>query len=391
MAGATKSAYSNASRVPATVPGRSRRSGAGAAWLAVALVGAVAVTVTMFSLRGAAARHTTVVASMPYWNFQHGTATVLAHRDTVTEVSPWMYGLAANGQIDTQYPAGQAAVVARDIQRLRAAGLRVVPSIANITDGKWAYQPVGRMLHSPALMAQQVAAIVALVQRHDYAGVDIDYENLHAGDRLAFSTFVRDLAAALHAHGKLLSVAVFAKTSNAGTDPRNLAQDYAAIGRVADQVRLMGYDYHWATSPPGPVAPVGWIRAVLRYAKTQIPASKIILGIPLYGYDWSGGHGTAISWLQALRLSRQYHAPPRYNTTSQAPWFSYTDAAGHKHTVWFENAASTRAKFEVAQGAGIAGVYLWMYGYEDAGTWSALSQVLPTSGPHALSTSKAGP
>ena len=75
----------------------------------------------------------------------------------------------------------------------------------------------------------------------------------------------------------------------------------------------MGYDYHWATSPPGPVAPVGWIRAVLRYAKTQIPASKIILGIPLYGYDWSGGHGTAVTWLQALRLSRQYHAPPRYD------------------------------------------------------------------------------
>jgi hypothetical protein len=168
-------------------------------------------------------------------------------------------------------------------ERLHAAGLRVLPSIANITDGKWAYQPVGPMLHSPALMARQVAAIVALVQRHDYAGVDIDYENLHAGDRQAFSTFVRDLAAAPHAHGKLLPVAVFAKTSNAGTDPRNVAQDYAAIGRVADQVRLMGYDYHWATSPPGPIAPVGWIRAVLRYAKTQIPASKIILGIPLYG------------------------------------------------------------------------------------------------------------
>ena len=391
MAGAAKTAYSTNHRAPATVPGRPRHHLAGAVWLAVVLAGAAAVTATMFSLRSTPARHTTVVASMPYWNFQHGTATVLAHRDTVTEVSPWMYGLAADGQIDTQYPTGQAAGVAQDIQRLRAAGLRVVPTIANITAGKWAYQPVHQMLHSPALMTRLVAAIVALVQRHDYAGVDIDYENLHAGDRQAFSTFVRDLAAALHAHGKLLSVAVFAKTSNAGTDPRNLAQDYAAIGRVADQVRLMGYDYHWATSPPGPIAPVGWIRDVLRYAKTQIPASKIILGIPLYGYDWSGGHGTAISWLQALRLSRQYHAPPRYSVTSQAPWFSYTDQAGRKHTVWFENEASSRAKFDLAQGAGIAGVYLWMYGYEDGGTWSALSQVLPTSGPSALSTSKAVP
>jgi spore germination protein YaaH len=278
-----------------------------------------------------------------------------------------------------------------EIQRLRAAGKLVVPSIANITGGQWSYGPLGRMLHAPRLMAAQVAAIVALAGRHRYAGIDLDYENLHPGDRQAFTRFVTRLAAALHPRGRVLSVAVFAKTTDAGTDPRNLAQDYAAIGRAADQVRLMAYDYHWESSPPGPVAPVGWVRAVLRYAKTQIPASKIILGVPLYGYDWVGTHGTGISWLQALRLSRQYHARAHYDQASQAPWFSYRDAAGHEHTVWFENAASSRTTFNAARAAQIAGVYPWMYGYEDSGTWSALGHVLPTSGPHALSTSKSVP
>jgi spore germination protein YaaH len=378
-------------QAPATRAGRSRRTFAGAAWLAVALAGALLVGLTMFALQGSPPRHTLVVASMPYWNIGHGTEAVLGHRHVVTEVSPWVYGLDNASQINTQYPAGQAASITNDLQRLRGAGQLVVPSIANITAGQWSYQPVARMLHSPTLVSQQVAAITALVQRNGYAGIDIDYEDLHAADRQAFTSFITRLAAALHARGKVLSVAVFAKTSNAGTDPRNLAQDYAAIGRVADQVRLMGYDYHWASSPPGPVAPVSWMRAVLHYAKTQIPSSKIILGVPLYGYDWSGGHAAGISWLQALRLSRQYHAAPHYDTTSQAPWFSYTDTAGARHTVWYENAASSRAKFGVAQGAGIGGVYLWMFGYEDTATWSALHQVLPTSGPHALSTSKAVP
>ncbi len=345
----------------------------------------------MVNLRGSTPRHTLVVASMPYWNISHGTTVVLGHRQDVTEVSPWMYGLSSSGQIDTQFPPGQAASVAAEIKRLRGAGKQIVPSIANITGGKWSYAPVGRMLHSPSLMAAQVAEIVSLTAREHYAGIDLDYENLHASDRQAFTTFVTRLAQALHARGKVLSVAVFAKTTNAGTDPRNLAQDYAAIGRVADQVRLMAYDYHWETSPPGPVAPISWVRAVLRYAKTQIPASKIILGVPLYGYDWVGSHGTGVSWLQALRLSREYHATPHYDQASQTPWFRYRDASGHEHTVWFENAASSRAKFDAAQGAQIAGVYLWMYGYEDAGTWSALGHVLPTSGPHALSTSKRVP
>jgi spore germination protein len=384
----TKTAYGG-SQVPATVPRKSRHKFAGAAWLAAVLIGAAGVGLTMVNLRGSAPRHTLVVASMPYWNISHGTTAVLGHRQDVTGASPWLYGLTDSGQIDTQYPPSQAASVAAEIQRLRGAGQQIVPSIANITGGRWSYGPVGRMLHSPELMAAQVAAIVALVQRDQYAGIDVDYEDLHAADRQAFSTFVTRLAHALHARGKVLSVAVFAKTTNAGTDPRNVAQDYAVIGRAADQVRLMGYDYHWASSGPGPVAPISWVRAVLRYAKTQIPASKIVLGVPLYGYDWVGQHGTGVSWLQAQRLSRQYHAAAHYDQASQAPWFSYRDAAGHEHTVWFENAASSRAKFDAARSAKIGGIYLWMYGYEDTGTWSALSHVLPTSGPHALSTSSA--
>jgi spore germination protein YaaH len=247
------------------------------------------------------------------------------------------------------------------------------------------------MLHSPALMAQQIDAIVRLVEANGYAGIDIDYEQLRAGDRQDFTTFCERLARALHAKGKVLSVALFAKTSDAGSSPTNVAQDYRAIGQVADQVRLMGYDYHWAGSPPGPIAPVDWLRDVLRYAKTQIPAGKIVLGIPLYGYDWTGGHGTGVSWLQALRLSRQYHAALHYDAQAQAPWFTYTDSAGRKHTVWFENAASSRAKFDVAQGAGIGGVYLWMPGYEDTGTWSALRQALPVSGAGGPSAARPSP
>ena len=123
-----------------------------------------------------------------------------------------------------------------------------------------------------------------------------------------------------------------------------------------------------------------------------MPSSKVVLGIPLFGYDWPDGSGAAqtVSWLQALRLSRQYHVAAQYSKTSQTPHFSYV-TAGRTHTVWFENAASSKAKFEAVQGTGIAGVYLWMYGYEDPATWSALHSALPTSGPGASSTSKAVP
>ena len=152
----------------------------------------------------------------------------------------------------------------------------------------------------------------------------------------------------------------------------------------------MGYDYHWATSVPGPIAPVNWIQDVLRYAVVQIAPSKIILGIPMYGYDWVDGKGTPVAWLQAFRLATQYHAQIGFDSASQSPYFTYTDAQGRYHQVWFENAASVTAKLDVARNSVIGGVYLWLYGYEDTNVWSALHETFPVQSTSSNPTSGGG-
>jgi spore germination protein YaaH len=265
------------------------------------------------------------------------------------------------------------------MHRLRSLGIPLVPSIANVTDGRWAYRPVATILHDPAAMAQHIADIVTLVSRDGYAGIDIDYEDLKATDREAFTTFVTRLGGALHADNKILSVALFAKTTDVGEDQRNIAQDYAAIGAAVDEVRLMGYDYHWNGSQPGPIAPISWIREVLTYAKTQISPQKILLGIPVAGYDWVDIHGEEVTWQQCVDRAEAFKATVRYSGEHEAPWFRYTDAQGCEHEVWFENADSTKAKLDVVNRFGIRGVYLWMYGGADGRTWDELRQVLRTN------------
>lgn len=358
--------------------GAPRRLG-GSIWF-IALIGLAALIVVVMAAprpTSPAGPGTLVVASLPFWNLDNGTDTVVDNEKSINEVSPWMYGLGGNGEITRQYPPDQTAAVAGQLERLRDSGVPIVPSLANITNGSWAYEPVNRVLHDPKLLRKHIADIVELVRRENYAGIDIDYENLRSTDRAVFTKFATDLGAALHKEGKTLSVALFAKTDDAGYDERNVAQDYAAIGRVVDQVRLMAYDYHWGTSRPGPVAPIGWVRDVLEYAKTQIPAERIVLGVPFYGYDWVDGRGTSVTWLQAFQLATEHRAKTVYDPRTQSPMFGYTDRAGRKHEVWFENAVSSKAKFEAARGSGIRGVYLWMYGYEDTSSWSKLQESLP--------------
>jgi spore germination protein YaaH len=366
-----------------------RRRHAGGIWLGVLSLGVVLVIVLLVSLQGSPtpAPPPIVVVSTPYWNVQHATQSVLSQHGDVTEASPSIYAIDAAGDVTEQYAPDAAASTAASLAAMRKAGVRLVPTIANVINGGFTYQPLASVLHDPKRAAHNIAAIVALTEKQNFAGIDVDYENLHGPDRQVFTDFVNQLADALHAHGKTLSVTLFAKASDAGYDQRNIAQDYAAIGKVADEVRLMGYDYHWATSAPGPIAPVNWIQDVLRYAVSVIPPSKVILGVPMYGYDWVDGKGTPVAWLQAFRLATQYHATIGFDSASQTPYFSYTDAKGHYHQVWFENAASVTAKLDVARNSVIGGVYLWLYGYEDTNVWPALHQTFPVQSTSSTPTS----
>jgi spore germination protein YaaH len=254
---------------------------------------------------------------------------------------------------------------------LRERGILVIPSVTNIVDGVWNGPLVSRIIANPDLTAANIYNLVQLAVTRGYDGIDLDYEELAASDRTAYSAFVAQLAAALHAAGKLLTVNVYAKTSEPGTWNGPKAQDWTAIGNVADQVRIMTYEYHWSTSDAGPIAPVEWVDQVLSFARSVIPVHKIMEGVPLYGYDWTGRSGTPIVFEEAMALSAQHGAPVNWDTSSASPRLEYV-AQQKRHAVWFENAASVDAKLALAGSHDIGGVTLWRLGREDPAAWLAL-------------------
>lgn len=312
-----------------------------------------------------------ITAALPYWNVAKDASRIVANSADFSEVSQWMYGLSANGGIE-MLPVANAQAARQALDEIRSSGLPLVPTIANIRDGKWDYATIIAILRSPQRRAQHIADIVRLATDNDYAGVDIDYEDFQGADRDVFTSFVTELATALHAKGKTLSVDVFAKTDDRGYDQRNIAQDYHAIGAAADTVRIMAYDWHWNGSDAGPIAPLNWVRSVVHYALTQMPRRKIVLGVPSYGYDWVGTHANLVSWLQVYNLAERYGAQVRWDDLAQSPWLAYQDSRGVRHVVWFENAYSTMAKLALARNMGVGGVYLWLAGDEDDLMWRNL-------------------
>ena len=332
----------------------------------------LAMSSMMLDLPARAALGTRVSGNLVFWDQARGIDAIVANADVFSEISPFWYRVLADGRVAPYTTAtGASYVDASLLSFLRARGILVIPTVANIVDGVWDGAAVRAIVADPQLRAANIANLVSLAVNNGYDGIDLDYEDLTAADRAAYTSFVRDLAAALHGAGKLLTVNVYAKTEEPGSWDGPRAQDWQAIGEAADQVRIMTYEYSWSTSAPGPIAPVSWVDDVIGFARTQIPAAKIVQGVPLYGYDWVGQRGTDIVWTQAMSLASQYAAAIRWDAASASPWFDYL-AGSTRHTVWFENAASVDAKLAVAAAHDIGGVTLWRLGGEDPGAWPAL-------------------
>lgn len=310
-----------------------------------------------------------VIGAVPYWDEAAARTSIDAHAAALTVASPWTYTLTADGSVihQTGIEASGEAVQATF---LRERGLSVIPTIANTTQGAWDPATVSSVINDPQLRAAHIGSIVDLVTTTGFDGIQIDYEDLTATDRSAFTAFVTDLAGSLHAVGKLLYVTVHPKADDDGYDGRNQAQDYRAIGAAADKVFVMTYDWHWETSNSGPIAPYAWMEQVVKYAVTQVPADKVILGVGLYGYDWpANAQGTPVTWQQVQDLGTRYGATEQWDDVSGSPHLTYTADDGQPHDVWFENQRSVQLKYDLAGAYRLGGIGLWRLGGEDPGIW----------------------
>ena len=170
------------------------------------------------------------------------------------------------------------------IELAHSKNVLVIPTVHNVqtTD------PVPALLRSPERRARHIQNIVDEVLTHNYDGFDIDYEMMDSSLRDEYSAFIVDLAAALHAQGRLLTIAVHAKTSDYGG--LGGFQDWAVLGQAVDRLRIMTYDYHWRGGGPGPVAPIYWVRQVAEYAKSVVDPARI----GLFGFSAGGYTGLAL-------------------------------------------------------------------------------------------------
>jgi spore germination protein len=310
-----------------------------------------------------------VSASLVWWDQDVGLESIETNSEYIYSISPFWYELSKSGEIEKFSGAEDEDV----INTLNDANIKVIPTISN----EFEAEPLASIIADESKRTAHADEIYDLVMENDYDGISLNYENLDEKDKDNFTTFVTELAGLLHNDEKLISVHLHAKDKEPGTWNGPMSQDWEALGKVCDKLKIMAYDYHWSTSEPGAIAPQDWVEDVISHGLELIPKEKIYLGIPLYGYDWtditaSSALGEGVTYKQAADLAELNKAQIEEDSVTKSSHFRYTDSLDKMHEVWFENAESTNEKIKLVEEYELGGIDFWRLGGEDEGVWENL-------------------
>ncbi len=317
-----------------------------------------------------------------------GYDTFAAHADDFDAVHPKWWRVASPIRFENHPPDRKAPYAgfhdARVLSNTTPGGkrTRLIPLIAAIDRPD--VLAVHRMIHDPTMRRRHVAGVVDIVMSNGYDGIEIDYEHMDQvldpkqsilDERAAFSAFMEELGTALHARGKELSLAV--SVGGGGVF------DYETLSRVADQVHVMAYDFHWEGGPhAGPVAPLGWIQESIEYIGTlgDDRRSKFIFGLANYGiWGHESPDGLFVGSCDPVEKCLGLFEGPYETTTDH---MNHCSLAGKRYYapgrtpnrilpdgnhLFFEDLGSLEEKVIAAEQGRLGGITYWSIGGEPGG------------------------
>jgi spore germination protein len=318
---------------------------------------------------------------VPYWRNATGTQQLLEHIDNFKEINPFGYTVKQDGSLFDASKLSEAPWP--DLQKLaKAKQIRFVPTIM-WSDGA----TIDRILRNPLTRRAHVQAIVNTVYANNFDGIDIDYEAKLAETQPYFSAFLKELYKAMGP--KWVECDVEARTpadarrDNTPDTADQYANDYKAIAKYCDRVRIMAYDQASVdqkltlstTGPYVPVADPKWVEKVVGLALKSIPRNKITLGVATYGYEYkvtplTSGYDykfiSAFNPRYATDIAATYGGTPQRNAAGELsltyrPDATSTSAALNPafNILWWSDAQAIGDKVALAHRLGLRGVSIF--------------------------------
>ena len=249
--------------------------------------------------------------------------------------------------------------------RLTRPEVRILPMVQNVINEKWQGDLLARTIADEPHRQNLIRSLTSFVEDNKFAGICVDFEEPPPAAQDNLLTFMQELHSTFAAKNLLVVQAV------PFDDPD---WNYKAYSAASDYLILMAYDQHWTGSDAGPVAAQDWFEQKLISRMRDLSASKTIIALGNYGYNWNDANNDVeeVTFQEALITARESSAAPAFDSATRNPYFEYDEEDNSHHKVWFLDAVTAYNQMRAASGYKPAGFGIWRLGSEDPSVWSVL-------------------
>jgi hypothetical protein len=267
--------------------------------------------------------------------------SISAHLSSIGMLSPGWLELQQGGRFS--YNAEDTFTAG-----LMARGARLVPVLADPS------HHAGDLLADGPLRRRLAVRLSVALRALGARGVVLDWRDLPPAARAQYPTFVHELRVELGAQAQIIVTVPPVRTLAV---LKRGSYDLRALSRPA-RLLVLAWNEHGPRSEPGPVASLAFWKQTLRTVLRAAPRSRILMGVPTWGWRWSAGAG-------AEQATQAQLFPKATQLALSRP---YGAKVGER--AWVESDRSVQLKLLTAREADIAGVALWVRGGESSATWS---------------------
>ncbi|MCP1102388.1 spore germination protein YaaH [Aequitasia blattaphilus] len=266
------------------------------------------------------------------------------------------------------------------------SGIEVWAAIRDFDGGINSYEESFELLRYTSRRENLISQLIGAALQSGIDGINLDFEKISEECGEHYIQFVRELSVRCRQNGLVFSI------DNYVPKGFNAHYNRKEQGVFADYVVIMGYDEHWGGSPEaGSVASYSFVKDGIEETMKEVPAEKIISGMPFFTRLWSetpktaeeisAGKGTdgenysvnvtseALGMVAAQSVLTQNGIEAAWDDEMKQYYASWT-IENTTYRIWMENEASLEEKLKLMKENNLAGCAFWALGQEDSNIWN---------------------